>query len=89
MTRGRPDAGETAASIVARGDDEAWPYIERELRAGATLLRLPKLKRAYCHRGVEPYGRGISDARVRKLERDGVIRHIGVDRYALAEGGDD
>lgn len=27
--------------------------------------------------------RGISDTRVRRLEREGVLRYVGVDRYAL------
>lgn len=80
----RADAGETAAAIVRRSDDEAWQSIQTELRAGATLLRVPKLRRAYADRGNGPYGSGISDARVRKLERTGVLRFIGVDRYGLA-----
>ena len=87
MSRRQPDAGESSASINRRADDDDWPHIERELRAGATLRREPKIKRAYADRGAGPYGRGISDTRVRKLEREGVIVHVGVDRYALAGEG--
>lgn len=80
----RSDVGESTRSIIARGDDEAWPRIRQELEAGATLLRVPKLRRAYADKADGPYGPGISDTRVRKLEREGVIRHVGVDRYSLA-----
>ncbi len=79
------DTGETVAAINARSDDRTWPVVLEGLRAGATLLRVPKLRRAYLDRGNGPCGGGISDARVRKLERAGTLRHVGVDRYALAE----
>ncbi len=79
------ETGESTRSIVARGDDKAWPWVRAELVAGATLLRVPKLRRAYPDRGDGPYGKGISDTRVRTLERQGVLRFVGVDRYALAE----
>lgn len=80
----QPDTGEPTASINKRSDDNAWPSVEALLRhPGATLLRVPKLKRAYADLGSGPHGSGISDTRVRKLERDGVIRFVGVDRYAL------
>jgi hypothetical protein len=79
------DTGESTRAIIARGDDEAWPLLKRELENGATLLRVPKLRRAYADKGCGLYGRGISETRVRKLERDGVLRFVGVDRYALAE----
>jgi hypothetical protein len=81
----QPDAGESTAAINARGDDQSWPAVAAELRTGATLLRIPKLRRAYCDRGNGPYGPGITDTRVRKLERTGVLRFVGVDRYHLAE----
>jgi hypothetical protein len=81
----KPDAGESTASINARGDDASWPSVLAELQTGATLLRVPKLRRAYADRGNGPYGPGISEARIRKLERAGVLRNAGVDRYALVE----
>lgn len=79
------DTGESTASIVARGDDRAWPAVLQALQAGATLLYVPKVRRAYIDRGEGPVGPGISATRVRKLERAGTIRHAGVDRYALNE----
>jgi len=82
--RTAPDTGESSASINRRADDAAWPFVRAELESGATLLRIPKLRRAYPDRGNGPYGRGLNDVRVRKLEREGILRHIGVDRYALA-----
>ncbi len=81
-----PETGESSASINRRSDDEAWPHILIELKAGATLLRIPKLKRAYADRGQGPYGRGITDTRVGKLERAGTLRFVGVDRYELVDG---
>jgi len=81
----QPDTGETVASINARGDDRSWPWIMKELQGGATLLRVPKLRRAYPDQGRGPYGQGITDTRLRKLERAGTIHHVGVDRYALSE----
>ena len=80
----RNDAGESSAAITARGDDYSWPKIEPELKTGATLLRVPKLRRGYADKGHGPYGAGISDNRIRRLEREGVIKQIGVDRYTLA-----
>lgn len=81
----RNETGESVAQMNARSDDEAWPHVRQELENGATLLRVPKLKRAYADRGQGPYGRGITDTRVRKLERTGVLRFVGVDRYALRQ----
>lgn len=77
------DTGETTRQIIARADAEAWPHVRAELESGATLLRIPKLRRAYPDRGEGPYGRGISDTMVRRLERTGALRFIGVDRYGL------
>jgi hypothetical protein len=80
----QPDTGESTASINRRADDAAWPRIEERLKeTGATLLRIPKLKRAYADCGRGPEGAGISDTRVRHLEKDGVIKFVGVDRYML------
>lgn len=81
----QPDSGESAASINARGDDRSWPWIVKELKGGATLVRVPKLRRAYPDQGRGPYGQGISDTRLRRLEQAGTIHHVGVDRYALSD----
>lgn len=82
---GQSETGESTASIIARGDDESWPRVMAELQSGAILLRVPKLRRGYSDRGQGPYGSGISDARIRKLEGEGILRHIGVDRYSLGD----
>ncbi|WP_374467422.1 hypothetical protein [Ferrovibrio sp.] len=87
MMRQQPDIGESAASINRRADDESWPHIKRELETGATLLRVPRLQRSYPDRGDGPYCVGISDLRLKKLVRAGVLKFVGVDRYALSEGG--
>lgn len=81
----QPDTGETSAEINARGDDRAWPWIVKELEDGATLVRVPKLRRAYPDQGRGPYGQGITETRLRRLEQTGIVRHIGVDRYALCD----
>jgi hypothetical protein len=81
--RGQPETGESTASINRRADDEAWPRVRDELASGATLLRVPRLRKAYPDKGHGPYGSGITDARLRKLERERVLRHVGVDRYEL------
>jgi len=88
--RRAPETGETTAAIVARADDRAWASIERRLSQRGTscmitLLRIPRLRRAYCDDGTGPFGEGISDARLRRLEKSGVIRCVGIDRYALAD----
>jgi hypothetical protein len=78
-----PETGESSARINRRSDDAAWPSLLLELEAGATLLHIPKLKRAYADKGQGPYGAGVTATYVRKLEREGVIKFVGVDRYAL------
>lgn len=79
------DTGEPAAAMNARADDLAWQTVLPLLKAGATLLRVPKLRRSYADCGQGPAKGGLTDGRMRRLERDGVIRQIGVDRYALVE----
>jgi len=81
----KADTGESIASIRARGDDESWPRVLAELREGATLLRVPKLRRGYPDRGAGVYGSGVSDTWIRKLEAAGVLVYCGVDRYRLAD----
>jgi hypothetical protein len=48
---------------------------------------VPSIKRSYADNGHGPFGPGLSDARIRKLEKAGTIRFVGVDRYALTEAG--
>ena len=52
------------------------------LRAGRKLVRAHKLRDYY----VDGDG-GISPTRIKKLREDGTIRLVGVDTYALVDGG--
>lgn len=80
------DTGERTSVIVARSDDASWPYVLAELQNGATLLRIPKLRKGYVDRIGGLGGPGISDTRILKLEREGVLRIVGANRYALMGG---
>ena len=80
------DTGESTAAINARADDLAWQRVLPLLKQGATLLRIPKLRRSYADLGEGPSTGGLTDARMRRLEAQKVIRQVGVDRYALTEG---
>lgn len=79
-----PETGESTASIIARGDDADWPHVKAALEAGATLLRPSRLDRYYVARDLAIGSRSLSKTRVKRLEREGVLVHVGVDRYALA-----
>jgi hypothetical protein len=82
---GKPDTGESTASINRRRDDQVWPAIFEALREGHTIVRPRRLDRFY----IDQYGTlgsgGLSRSRVRKLEQEGVLCHVGVDRYALTD----
>jgi len=77
-----PDTGERTSSIISRRDDEAWGQVLPMLRAGRKLVRGHKLRDYY----VDGHG-GISPTRIKKLREGGTIRLVGVDTYALVEGG--
>lgn len=86
----KAETGESTASIIRRDDDQAWPAVLSALQNGATLRVHHKIRRV----GVEGLperdrrnGRTISFARVRRMEREGVIEPCGVDRYRLRDGG--
>lgn len=84
----RAEAGESTASINRRRDDEAWPGILDAMRRGAILRWHAKIRRVAAEwpdgSAAEcPRGRSLSQAAVRRLERDGVIEICGVDRYRL------
>lgn len=83
----RADTGESTASIRRRCDDEAQPRALGAMRLGATLHRPSKLQTYHAHDGANYVdGTGLSGARVRVLEAEGVITHIGIDRYGLSNG---
>jgi hypothetical protein len=82
------DTGESAASINARCDDNAWPRVLLALKSGATLFRPVRFTRYFtkCQDDCDPNdGIGISATRVKKLELSGVLVRVGVDRYALGK----
>ena len=82
------ETGESTAAINRRADDEAWPRVRAALLEGATLWRPPKLDRFHIDRGRgTPGGGSLGRARVRRLEAEGILEHVGVDRYALTEKG--
>lgn len=73
------DTGESAAAINQRADDACWSVVLPMLQAGATLRRVPKLRRSY----VDGHG-GISDAGVRRRIKSGDLVEAGLDQFALA-----
>ncbi|MEX2450931.1 MAG: hypothetical protein WD407_08765 [Rhodospirillales bacterium] len=80
------NTGESTASINKRVDDESWPAVKEGLEKRMTLWKPPRLANYYLDRGNGDYGGGcLSPARVRKLEAEGVLVHVGVCRYALAD----
>jgi hypothetical protein len=80
------DTGEPTTRIITRSDDEAWPRAKAAMECGATLHRPHRLQTYWAHDGVDYVsGTGLSKTRVRHLERQGVIEHVGVGRYALVQ----
>lgn len=75
----KPATGDSTAEIYGRLNDRAWAIVFPMLQAGAALRREPT---GYYY--AEGRG-GLTPARIKRLERDGVLRRIGVDTYALAE----
>lgn len=81
--------GESVMSMNRGADDDAWPQILAALETGATLKRIMKLGTYWVdfdngHGPGEDGGGRLTHSRVRKLESEGVLLHVGVDRYALA-----
>jgi hypothetical protein len=73
------ETGESTASIVRRTNHAGWQRVLPLLRAGLNLRR-ERTGNFY----VEGHG-GLTAAFVAKMERDGVLRRIGVDVYALTD----
>lgn len=78
-----PETGESTRSIHKRMDDQAQPRVLEFLKAGATLFRPTRLRNYYIDKGDGPTGPMLTAARVKKLEAQGVLRLVGVDRYGL------
>lgn len=80
----KADAGESPAAINRRSDQDAWDRAQPLLAAGAHLIRVAGINRYYAtDEAGQPSTGGLSPSFVRKLELDGRLRHVGVDRYAL------
>lgn len=79
MAKRIPETGETTTAIYAGMNDAAWQQILPLLRSGGTLRRE---RTGYYY--VDGYG-GLTSARVRRLERQGVLRYVGVDAYRLVD----
>lgn len=80
------ETGESTAAINARGDANSWPRVLAALQGGATIYRPSGLKSFYtqCRDDRDPNeGLGISAAMVKRLEKDGVLVRVGVDRYGI------
>lgn len=79
------ETGETTAAINARQNARAMPDVLSALRQGGTLFRPAKLDTWYIDMGnaCHPLHQrgGLTRSAVKQLERDGVIRFVGVDRY--------
>ncbi|MEJ0017490.1 MAG: hypothetical protein WDN25_13185 [Acetobacteraceae bacterium] len=75
------DTGETTAVIYARRDREAWDNLLPRLRAGVIINRPSSKLRTYY---VDGDG-GFQPSFIKQLEREGVIRRVGVEAYQLTE----
>ena len=56
------DTGESTRSINARGDDLAWPAVQKALEKGAELRRPSGLRRYYPYSKDVPTGHGTQRA---------------------------
>lgn len=82
------DVGESVQSIKKRSDDEAMRDVISALNDGARLRIHSKIRKAAIE-GLPDKdarnGRVITITRLKRLEKEGVIREIAMDRYAMAD----
>lgn len=78
----RNETGHSTASINRERNETAWRGILPALRSGGTLKRE---RTGYYYAGGNG---GLTAAFVAARERDGTLRRIGADTYALAEIAD-
>lgn len=80
------DIGESPQGISKRSDDKAMRHIISALQDGAHLRIHTKVRRAAIE-GLPDKdsrnGRTISAHRCKRLAKEGVIREIAMDRYAM------
>ena len=79
MSERPPETGFSSAEIERAMQDQGWASILPMLRAGGELRR-ERTGRYY----VNGHG-SLTAARVRKLEKSGLLRRVGADVYKLAE----
>ena len=84
----RSETGVSTAAMNRSSDDAAWGKILPHLldHPGHTLFRPARLDAYYVHDGMASVGflGRLTKTRIRKLEAEGVLMHVGVDRYTLA-----
>ncbi len=82
------EAGESVQAINKRSDDDAMKDVISALNEGARLRVHTKIRKAAIE-GLPDKdirnGRSITITRLKRLEKEGVIREIAMDRYAMAE----
>ncbi len=80
------DAGESPQVISRRQDDDAMKIVISALQDGAHLRMHTKVRRAAVE-GLPDKdarnGRTISATRCKRLEREGVLKEVAMDRYAM------
>jgi|GEM_PF-2361531 len=86
FTRELNGSGESAQAISRRQDDDAMKTIISALQDGAHLRIHTKVRRAAIE-GLPSKdirnGRTISANRCKRLEREGVLQEVALDRYAM------
>lgn len=86
FTSNSNDAGESPRIISRRQDDDAMKTIISALQDGAHLRIHTKVRRAAIE-GLPNKdtrnGRTISANRCKRLEREGVLQEVAMDRYAM------
>jgi hypothetical protein len=75
------ETGESTAVLHRRSDDEAWARLLPAMRRGALITRPSSKLRTFY---VDGDG-GFQPAFIARLEREGIIKRVGVDTYALVE----
>ena len=87
------ETGESSAAIIRRMDERSWADIRAALLAGATLIRPTRMRAYDTDEQNLPGGtlgrKSLSATRVKKLEAEGILRQVGVDRYGLVRSDDE
>ncbi|MFL1405416.1 hypothetical protein ACJO2E_08745 [Marinobacter sp. M1N3S26] len=82
------DVGESAQSISRRQDNKMMERVISALQDGAHLRIHTKVRRAAIEGLPDNDSRNgitISASRCKRMAKEGVIREVGMDRYAMAD----